>query len=40
MAMVVPVAQPEGVVLPELGQWLPVAAIDAPIGNIGTDALH
>lgn len=40
MAMVVPVPQPEGVVLPELLQWLPTAALDNPIGNIGTTALH
>jgi mRNA-degrading endonuclease toxin of MazEF toxin-antitoxin module len=40
MAMVVPVQQPEGVVLPELVQWLPTAALDEPIGNIGTQALR
>ncbi len=40
MAMVVTVHQPEGVVLPELIQWLPTAALDTPIGNIGTTALR
>ena len=35
MAMVVPTQQPDGVVLPELVQWLPTAALDDPIGNIG-----
>lgn len=39
MAMVVPVLSPAGVALPELVQWLPVAALDAPIGNIGGTAL-
>jgi mRNA-degrading endonuclease toxin of MazEF toxin-antitoxin module len=39
MAMIVTVQQPEGVVLPELIQWLPVAALDEPIGNIGGPAL-
>ena len=39
MAMVVTVPQPQGVVLPELVQWLPVAALDEPIGNIGSAAL-
>lgn len=39
MAMVVAVQQPKGVVLPELIQWLPVAALDEPIGNIGGTAL-
>jgi hypothetical protein len=40
MAMVVPVRQPAGVVLPELVQWLPRTALDEPIGNIGVTALH
>jgi mRNA-degrading endonuclease toxin of MazEF toxin-antitoxin module len=40
LAMVVPVQQPEGVVLPELVQWLPTVALDEPIGNIGTQALR
>ncbi|MCH9668010.1 MAG: toxin [Actinomycetia bacterium] len=40
MAMVVAVHQPTGTVLPELVQWLPVAALDEPIGNIGESALH
>ena len=35
MAMIVTVQQPKGVLLPELVQWLPVAALDEPIGNIG-----
>jgi hypothetical protein len=39
MAMVVNVAHPEGAVLPELVQWLPFAALDEPIGNIGDAAL-
>jgi hypothetical protein len=39
MALVVRVEHPEGVALPELVQWLPVAALDEPIGNIGTTAL-
>jgi hypothetical protein len=39
MAMVVAVQRPEGVALPELVQWLPVAALDEPIGNIGRTAL-
>ena len=40
VSMVVPVQQPEGVVLPELVQWLPAAAVDEPIGNIGAPALR
>lgn len=40
MAMVVPVSNPNGVALPELVQWLPTAALDEPIGNIGPTALH
>ncbi|MCB1286708.1 MAG: toxin [Mycobacterium sp.] len=40
MALVVAVRQPAGIVLPELVQWLPVAALDEPIGNIGDAALH
>ena len=39
MAMVVTVQKPTGVVLPELIQWLPVVALDEPIGNIGGAAL-
>jgi hypothetical protein len=39
MAMVVAVRQPEGTVLPELVQWLPIAALAEPIGNIGGTAL-
>jgi hypothetical protein len=37
--MVVAVQDPEGAALPELVQWLPVAALDEPIGNIGDTAL-
>ncbi|OBB94616.1 hypothetical protein [Mycolicibacterium peregrinum] len=40
MAMVVPVRDPNGVALPELVQWLPTAALDQPVGNIGPTALH
>ena len=39
MAMIVNVQRPPGVVLPELVQWLPVAALDEPIGNVGAAAL-
>jgi hypothetical protein len=39
MAMVVTVQKPAGVVLPELVQWLPVAALDGSIGNIGGASL-
>ena len=40
MAMVVVVEQPEGTLLPELVQWLPLAALDEPIGAIGADTLR
>jgi mRNA-degrading endonuclease toxin of MazEF toxin-antitoxin module len=40
MALVVAVGQPSGVLLPELIQWLPSAALDEPIGNIGMASLH
>lgn len=40
MAMIVAVQQPAGTLLPELVQWLPAAALDEPIGNIGAAALH
>jgi mRNA-degrading endonuclease toxin of MazEF toxin-antitoxin module len=40
MAMVVGVADPEGTVLPELVQWLPLVALAEPIGNIGAAALR
>ena len=40
MAMVVGVRHPEGVVLPELVQWLPASALDQSIGNIGGAALR
>ena len=39
-AMVVSVKQPDGAVLPELVQWLPTAALDEPIGNVGAAALQ
>lgn len=39
MAMTVTVQQPKGVVLPELVQWLPAAALDDSIDNIGRAAL-
>jgi len=39
MAMVVPVARPDGVVLPELVQWVPFTALDEPIGNVGSEQL-
>ncbi|MGH3677651.1 MAG: toxin [Mycobacterium sp.] len=40
LAMVVAVGQPEGTLLPELLQWLPLAALDEPIGTIGATALR
>jgi mRNA-degrading endonuclease toxin of MazEF toxin-antitoxin module len=40
MAMVVAVLEPEGTLLPELVQWLPIAALDAPIGSVGSATLH
>jgi hypothetical protein len=39
MALVVGVAEPPGTLLAELVQWLPVAALSEPIGNVGPDAL-
>ena len=39
MAMVVPVSQPEGMLLPELVQWLPRSALGEPIGAVGTASL-
>jgi mRNA-degrading endonuclease toxin of MazEF toxin-antitoxin module len=38
MALVVPTAQPQGVAVPELVQWLPTAALDESIGNVGSHA--
>lgn len=32
--------EPRGTVLAELVQWLPVAALGDPIGNVGEDALR
>ena len=40
MAMVVSVEQPQGLLLPELVQWLPIAALDEPIGRITPAALR
>lgn len=40
MAMVVAVRQPEGTLLPELVQWLPLSALDEPIGAVGAAALR
>lgn len=40
MAMVVTVTDPNGAALPELVQWLPLVALDEPIGNIGAAALR
>lgn len=39
MAMVVAIPQPEGMLLPELVQWLPSSALGEPIGAVGVDAL-
>ena len=39
MAMIITAQQPTGIILPELVQWLPTAALDEPIGNIGAAAL-
>ncbi len=40
MAMVVAVERPQGILLPELVQWLPRAALDEPIGTIEATALR
>ena len=40
VAMVVPVEQPVGTLLPELVQWLPTAALADPIGNVGAAAVR
>jgi hypothetical protein len=40
MSMVVAVEKPEGTLLPELVQWLPIAALDEPIGAIGASPLR
>lgn len=40
MAMVVEVEQPEGALLPELVQWLPLSALDDPIGTISAPSLR
>ena len=39
MAMVVPISQPEGTLLPELVHWLPRSALGEPIGHVGPAAL-
>jgi hypothetical protein len=39
MAMVVPINQPEGTLLPELVQRLPTSAFGEPIGAVGATAL-
>lgn len=39
MAMVVPINQPEGTLLPELVQWLPSSALGEPIGTVGAVAI-
>ena len=39
VAMVVPISQPEGTLLPELVQWLPSSALGEPIGSTGPAAL-
>ncbi len=40
MAMVVTVDRPRGTLLPELVQWLPVSALDEPIGAVTASALR
>jgi mRNA-degrading endonuclease toxin of MazEF toxin-antitoxin module len=40
MALVVAVQEPEGTLLPELVQWLPISALGEPIGTIGATALR
>ena len=39
IAMVVPINQPEGTLLPELVQWLPSSALGEPIGAVGAPAV-
>jgi hypothetical protein len=39
LPLVVGVENPPGTLLTELVQWLPIAALGEPIGNVGTDAL-
>ncbi|WP_293003363.1 toxin [Mycobacterium sp.] len=39
MSLVVSTQDPEGATLPELVHWLPLAALDDAIANIGTTAL-
>jgi hypothetical protein len=40
MAMVVAVQEPEGTLLPELVQWLPIAVLDEPVGGVGAATLR
>jgi mRNA-degrading endonuclease toxin of MazEF toxin-antitoxin module len=40
MAMVVSIDRPPGTLLPELVQWLPISALDEPIGTISPHALR
>jgi mRNA-degrading endonuclease toxin of MazEF toxin-antitoxin module len=40
VAMVVPINQPEGTLLPELVQWLPNSALGEPIGTVDAAALR
>ena len=39
IAMVVPISQPRGTLLPELVQWLPSSALGEPIGSLGPASL-
>jgi hypothetical protein len=39
IAMVVPISEPEGTLLPELVQWLPSSALGEPVGVVGAVAL-
>lgn len=40
MAMAVTVEHPTGTLLPELVQWLPLAALDEPVGSVGPAQLR
>ena len=40
MSLVVTVTEPQGVILPELIQWIPLVGLDDPIGNVGAAALR
>lgn len=39
MALIVPISQPEGALLPELIQWLPTSALGQSIGSSGAAAI-